>query len=156
MVRLFYKADVPKIPLFISGQADVIFKKSVGNFFQEVKTEGIAVAVQETPIGAMGQLANNIEFNRPTFLTAEIEWTTPYAQAVASGSRPHFAPLRRLSEWTAIKWGNYGAGALLRDIISKRGTSPNNYPARTKKRVEAIARRLWPQKISEFVRRVLS
>jgi hypothetical protein len=155
-VRLFTKTDIPKSKLFTPGGAEVVFKSSVGNFFREIDTEGTIIAVQETPVGVMGELADSIRFSRPTFLTAKIEWTAPYAQAVASGSRPHFAPIRRLSEWAAVKWGDYTAGTLLRDIIAERGTSANAYPKRTKKRVEQIARRLWPQKMSEFVRRILS
>ena len=155
MARFTLKTTIPKTKLFNPLGADIAFNSAVNSYMNEIDIQGTIIADQETPIGVTGQLADSIEFRRISPLNAEIAWTAPYARPVAEGSAPHFAPLRRLSEWTAIKWGDPDGGKALQEIIATRGTKGNGYPARTKKRVLNLARRIWPEKINLFVRNLL-
>jgi len=156
MARFSLKTKFPKSKLFQPLGADIAFKAAVDSYMNDIQVQGINIAQAETPIGATGDLANGIEFKRISFLNAELEWAAPHARPVADGTSPHFAPLRRLAEWTAVKWGDPGAGKILQEVIATKGTRANRFPTRTKKRVLDQARRIWPEKIRLFVRNLLS
>jgi hypothetical protein len=150
----FFTTKFPRNKLF-KEQANLEFNVAVNTYMQNIEQQGISIAERETPVGARGDLKNSIEWNRRSFLNADIAWTAAHARPVAEGSRPHFAPIRRLSEWTAVKWGDPGAGDVLQEIIVTRGTEKNPYDKRTKRAVKAVARRVWPARIRDFVRRIL-
>jgi hypothetical protein len=156
MALFSFKTEIPKNKLFAPQGPEILFKATVSDFFQDTGAQATSIAKQETPKGATGRLADSVKFSRVGFLNAKVEWTAGHARPVTDGTRPHFAPIQPLSEWTAVKWGSYGDGTVLQEIISRRGTRPNKFPARTKKRVEEVARRLWPEKIRNFVRRLLT
>ena len=155
MARFSLKTKFPKSKLFQPLGADIAFGIAVDSYMTDIEIQGINIAQQETPIGVAGELADSVEFTRIGLLNAELAWTAPHARPAADGSSPHFAPLQPLSEWAAVKWGDPGAGKILQEVIAKRGTRGNRFPARTKKRVLAQARRLWPEKVSLFVRNLL-
>lgn len=148
--------DFPNNTLFRPNGPAQAFTSAVESYMREIGEQGQNIAKAETPVGARGSLRDSVDFKRTGFLEGAIEWSAVHARPVADGSSPHFAPLAPLKEWATIKWGSPDAGQILQDHIAHRGTRGNKYPQRTQKRVLEIARRLWPQKITEYVRRLLT
>lgn len=148
--------DFPDNALFQNGGPGRAFSSAVEEYMRQIGEQGSNIARSETPVGVRGALRDSVDFKRTGFLEGAIEWSAVHSRPVADGSSPHFAPINPLREWATVKWGSPDAGQILQDHIAHRGTRGNKYPQRTQKRVLDLARRVWPQKITEYVRRLLT
>lgn len=154
MAIFTWKTKIPKTTLFKPGGPQISFTKSMGDFFEDMETITVNVAQQETPIGATGELADSVQFFKESILRATLTWVAKHARPVAEGSAPHWPPLQRIAEWAAVVLGDITAARRVQHGISKRGTPPNDYPGRTKRRVEAESRVSFPDAIAGWVRRL--
>lgn len=73
-----------------------------------------------------GRLARSISTEYSAdhpYYTIRVGPTAPHAQVVRTGSRPHWAPIGPLKEWSRWKLGDESAAYAVQKSIAKKGTS---------------------------------
>jgi hypothetical protein len=118
-----------------------------------------AVMRENAPVGVGGEegLKGSIGFVvNPVTLTSEIKPTAPYADAVETGSRPHWPPHgpdSALAAWTKLKGLNVYAVAA---SIARKGTKPHPFIEPTFLETEVPVLESFFTGISQFLAGVLA
>ena len=108
----------------------------------ELATDAMQIADEETPVGATGNLKDSTKRTEKKISGAglivinEVTWTAKHAEPVDRGSKAHWAPIGPLTLWASVKLGNPDAAWRLQRSIARRGTVANNFLPRTFARVK--------------------
>lgn len=91
---------------------------------------------KNTPIGESGELMRSMSGDAVQTgrfsSNATLSWTTSYAAAVDEGSRPHWAPIRRLALWGEFRGFDDAGIGFLQRWIAINGTRGKGYLAKTR------------------------
>jgi hypothetical protein len=147
------KVTLTKIPLWRVGGVNAERDRAARAYHFLSARPYKDVAERFTPIGASGDLADSITVTKGTeAFSTVIGWNTPYAEPVAEGSRPHWAPIGRLAEWVLAKIGDPDLIPVIQETIALRGTRDNPFQKKTQAAVPAVISTQLTNAIINYVR----